>query len=43
MRQKLNLILERMHQYNSEDMAYYAFRLDKTTVYDVLEVALYAV
>lgn len=39
MRQKLNLILERMHQYNSEDMAYYAFRLDKTTVYDVLEVA----
>lgn len=39
MKQKLNLILERMHQYNSEDMAYHAFRLDKSMVYDALVVA----
>lgn len=39
MKQKLNLILERMRQYNSEDMAYHVFRLDKNTVYDALVVA----
>lgn len=39
MKQKMKMILEHMHQYNSEDMAYHAFRLDQNTVYDALVVA----
>ncbi|MCR5754037.1 MAG: hypothetical protein K6G30_04375 [Acetatifactor sp.] len=39
MKAKMKVILERMHQYNADNMAYLAFGLDKDIFYDALVVA----
>lgn len=39
MKEKMKIIMEKFHQYNSENMAYQAFGLNRDETYDVLVVA----